>query len=129
MRKVFSESDSGDDANFSSAAYCASPGTSDDGSLSTREWRERTEGGGMLTERYARHTMTLLADHRDGQQRVCLGGNPLKRPGERKTAGKKRTEGERDGAGQRVESFRGGAAVQSQGCEKRAETRPHTNKR
>jgi hypothetical protein len=30
----------------------------------------------METELYARHTMTLLADHHDGQWKECLGGNP-----------------------------------------------------
>jgi len=59
----------------------------------------------MDGRRYGRHTTTLLVDHRDGQRRGCLEGNPFyegaTRPGVCAIAGEKK-------AGKRERDLKGG---------------------
>ncbi len=54
----------------------------------------------MGTEIYARHTMTLIADHRDGQRREYLGGNPFGATGREKDS-RQEKDGRADGERQR----------------------------
>lgn len=94
MRNEFSESDSRD-ADFGSAAYGASTGTSDHGSLSTREWKERADEAEWKRKYMRGHTMTLLADHHDGQWKEYLGGNPYGETGREKDS-RKEKDGRRE---------------------------------